>query len=95
METTWQVPAFDVARSEQRASRYAVCVFVLNEGEKVRKQLLQMRQFAGIADIIVADGGSTDEAFEGSILEEARVSALLVKTGSGKLSAQMRMAMAW
>jgi glycosyltransferase involved in cell wall biosynthesis len=95
MEPGWQIPSFEVAHSRRRANRHAVCVFVINEGDKVRKQLLAMKEFTGQADVIIADGGSTDGAFDGAILEDAEVTALLVKTGPGKLSAQMRMGLAW
>jgi dolichol-phosphate mannosyltransferase len=43
-------------------------------------------------DIIVADGGSTDDSLPHIFLRQQNVRALLTKTGSGKLSAQMRMA---
>ena len=90
-----QVPTYDVPFSRAKTHRYAICIFVINEGEKVRKQLLKMKPFIDLVDIVIADGGSTDGSFDGSILEEAGVTALLVKTGPGKLSAQMRMGLAW
>lgn len=95
MNPDWQVPAFDIPFERPRRNCYAVCVFVINEGEKVRKQLLRMKAFTEAVDVVIADGGSTDGSFDGGILEEAGVTALLVKTGPGKLSAQMRMGLAW
>jgi len=92
---SWEVPAFDIPFCREKRHRYAVCVFVINEGEKARKQLRKMASLAGAVDVIVADGGSTDGSFDGGILEECGVRALLVKTGPGKLSAQMRMALAY
>ena len=47
------------------------------------------------ADVVVADGGSTDGSLTPEIMAAADASALLVKTGPGKLSAQMRMGLAW
>ncbi len=95
MPLTAQIPSFDVRFSKPRSNRYAICVFVINEGEKVRKQLLRMKEFTKLVDIVIADGGSTDGSFDGGILDEAGVTALLVKTGPGKLSAQMRMGLWW
>ncbi len=95
LPTGTAVPSFDVVYRVEKRHRYAMCVFVINEGEKVRKQLLQMREYAKYVDIVLADGGSTDGSFDGGILEMANVTALLVKSGPGKLSAQMRMGLFW
>jgi hypothetical protein len=54
-----------------------------------------MAPLAEQADIIVADGGSTDDSLDVKTLGEFRLRALLVKRDVGKLSAQMRMAMAF
>src|SRR5690606_13311107 len=45
-----------------------------------------------IADIIIIDGGSTDGSLEPTALQSNGVRGLLVKTGPGKLSAQLRCA---
>lgn len=52
-----------------------------------------MTAYASTADVIVADGGSTDGSLDLDFLRETGVRTLLTKTGPGKLSAQMRMAM--
>jgi hypothetical protein len=54
-----------------------------------------MRPVSDQVDIIVADGGSSDGATEPSRLRSLNVNSLLVKTGPGKLSAQMRTALAF
>ena len=46
-------------------------------------------------DVIIADGGSTDGSLDEEYLRSMGVCALLTKKGPGKLSAQMRMAMAY
>ncbi|GAA2749812.1 glycosyltransferase family 2 protein [Amnibacterium kyonggiense] len=89
------VPAHDVTELAPRSSRYCVLVFVINEGEKVRRQLAGMSDLAAQVDVVVADGGSTDGSLDLPSLEEWRVRALLTKRGPGKLSAQMRMAFSW
>ena len=48
-----------------------------------------------IADIIIVDGGSTDGSLESEPLQQKQVRGLLVKTGPGKLSAQLRCAYAF
>lgn len=88
----YEVPVFTIAEYRQKQSRYCVMVFVLNEGEKILKQLARMCHLAKDIDIIIADGGSTDGVLIDDNLKPLNIKALLVKTDSGKLSAQMRMA---
>lgn len=91
----WQCPAFNVVEFVGKKNKYCICVFVINEGEKIKKQLINMKQYSKIVDIVVADGGSTDGSLELDFLKKQNIRALLTKTGPGKLSAQMRMAFAW
>ena len=86
------VPAYDAHVLRPKAADYCVCVFVINEGDRLRSQLRRMNSLVGRVDVVVADGGSTDGSTDLDFLHAAGVSALLVKTGPGKLSAQMRMA---
>lgn len=88
-----RAPTYRVDCQRPRRQRWAICVFVINEGEKVRKQLREMKAYGGFVDLIVADGGSTDGSLDADFMREVDAKALLVKTGPGKLSAQMRMAM--
>jgi dolichol-phosphate mannosyltransferase len=89
-----QVPSFDEFVFRPKSADYCVCVFVLNEDGKLHKQLEKMQALSGI-DIIIADGGSTDGSTAHDVLQRFGVNTLLVKTGPGKLGAQMRMAFAW
>lgn len=88
----YRVPAYRVDWQAPRARRWAICVFVINEGEKIRKQLRAMKTYGDRIDLIVADGGSSDGSLDPELMRECGAVALLVKTGPGKLSAQMRMA---
>ena len=89
------VPAYEQHVFHPRRHRYCIAVFVINEGERVRRQLREMAPLAEEIDIVVADGGSTDGSLALDSLAEFRLRALLIKRGPGKLSAQMRMAMAF
>jgi dolichol-phosphate mannosyltransferase len=89
------VPAHDRFVLADKSSRYAIAVFCINEGDRIRDQLARMAPLADAADIIVADGGSTDGSLDRHTLGNFRLRALLVKRDAGKLSAQMRMAMAF
>jgi dolichol-phosphate mannosyltransferase len=91
----WQVPEYSVEEFAPRRSKYAVCVFVIDEGERLASQLRKMRPIAEEVDIILADGGSTDGSTDRERLVPRGVNTLLVKRGPGKLSAQMRMALSF
>jgi dolichol-phosphate mannosyltransferase len=88
----WCVPDYAKTEFAPRAARYAICVFVINEGQRLLAQLERMRSWTADVDVIVADGGSTDGSTEHARLQSLGVNTLLVKTGPGKLGAQMRMA---
>jgi glycosyltransferase involved in cell wall biosynthesis len=89
------VPPFDVAILRPRTTRYVVVVPVLDEGMRIARQLARMAPLAKLADIVIADGGSRDGSVEPTRVGPHGVRAVLVKTGPGGLSAQMRMAMDW
>lgn len=90
-----EVPDFNAEVFHGRRSRHAVCVFVINEGERFLRQVSRMQAAGHGLDVIVADGGSTDGTMEPERLASLGVRAILVKRGPGKLSAQMRMALSW
>jgi dolichol-phosphate mannosyltransferase len=89
------IPAYERLVFRGRQYRYALVIPVLNEGERIRRQLALLRKMNPPLDIVVGDGGSTDGALDEAYLTEVGVRALLVKHGSGGLSAQLRMAYAW
>jgi dolichol-phosphate mannosyltransferase len=93
----WQVPAFDISLMLGRRFDACIVIPVINEGERIRRLLDRMKTLAigEAADIIIVDGGSSDGSLDLEFLREYSVRALLVKRGSGKLSAQLRCAYAF
>lgn len=91
----WQVPDYSVVELSPKATRYCVIIPVINEGERIRRQLEGMAESDPGADIVIADGGSQDGSLDLDFLKGCGVSALLTKTGPGRLSAQLRMGFAW
>lgn len=91
------IPTREIVSFEPRRTRYCVVVPVINEGERIARQLRAMQQESvnRQADVIIADGGSSDGSLSHDLLRETGVRTLLVKTGPGKLSAQLRMAYAY
>jgi glycosyltransferase involved in cell wall biosynthesis len=94
---SWQLPAFTIREWRVRRTRFAIGIPVLNEGPRIRGQLERMQRLGlgALADLVIADGGSTDGALEARFLEANGVRTLLVKTGPGRLSAQLRMFFAY
>ncbi len=93
----WRTPNFTISALKSRAARYAIVIPVINEGERIQKQLHEMAELGlhMAYDIIIVDGGSTDGSLEPEFLKKCGVCALLTKTGPGKLSAQLRCAYAY
>ena len=91
----WQLPKFSINEFSPQKSKYCICVFNLNEGEKFKQQITEMGTFDDILDIIIADGGSADDSINEDFLKQNQVNTLVIKTGDGGLSAQMRMAFAF
>jgi len=91
-----ELPAFRCEFWSGKASPMLVMIPVINEGERILSQLGRMRDLALGLDVLIIDGGSTDGSMEPMRLAgELGVTGLLVKTGPGRLSAQLRLGMAW
>jgi dolichol-phosphate mannosyltransferase len=97
VRASWQVPAFDIPLWLGRQQPWCVVIPVINEGERIKSLLSRMAvlKIDGIVDIIIVDGGSTDGSLGLESLQQKGVRGLLVKTGPGKLSAQLRCAYAF
>jgi glycosyltransferase involved in cell wall biosynthesis len=93
--SAWQLPAFTATVLAPRRHDHALVIPVINEGARIRAQLERLAQAAPPVDVAIADGGSTDGSLDPDMLRRTGVRALLVKTGPGRLSAQLRMAYAW
>lgn len=93
----WVVPAYTVTFWQGRSQNYCVIIPVINEGARIIDLLERMAAISvsSLADIIIVDGGSTDGSLEPERLERLGVRGLIVKTGVGKLSAQLRCAYAF
>lgn len=86
------VPSYTVTRLRDPRWPFALVIPVINENGRLTAQLARIRDAAPEVDIIIADGGSTDGSTELDTLRQLGVTTLLTKTGPGRLSAQLRMA---
>ncbi|MFL9928037.1 glycosyltransferase family 2 protein [Paraburkholderia sp. RL18-103-BIB-C] len=97
IRASWQVPAFKTLLWFGRQREACVVIPVINEGKRIRNLLARMSALgiSAQADIVIVDGGSTDGSLVEDFLRQHGVRALLLKTGPGKLSAQLRCAYAF
>ncbi len=91
------VPDFECEEYEKRKTKYCVCIPIINEGERIKKELERAKKanINQIADIIICDAGSTDGSTDEEVLKSFGVNTLLIKKGAGKQGAQLRMGIWW
>lgn len=87
----WQLPKFEVHEFKRKSTKYCICIPVLNEGNNIKKQLKRMLPYSKIADIIIADWGSTDGSTEKTFLKKMNVRTLLTLKSLGRQGTQLRM----
>lgn len=93
----WSVPDFTEHVFAAKRASCCLMIPVINEGDRIREELRQIHE-SGVSvslDVILADGGTTDGSLDEEFLRSVNVSALLIKKGPGRLSAQLRMGYAW
>lgn len=87
------VPDFTCTEYESRQHDYVVLIPIINEGCRIHEELrrAQLAVVYDVADLVICDGGSTDGCTNETTLKSLNVNTLLVKTGTGKQGAQLRM----
>jgi len=91
-----EVPAFERPMGSARRSDWLLVIPVINEGERLHRLLDRIRSLDihERLDLCVVDGGSNDGSVAVERMRSLGVHTLLVKTGPGRLSAQLRCAYA-
>ncbi len=92
---TREVPAFTTTEFFSKRNKYALIIPVINEGDRIKNQLHRSKSWLASVDAIIVDGGSTDGSLDQEYLSGTGIRTLLVKTGPGKLSAQIRVGLAY
>lgn len=94
-DTSWQLPDYKIYEFRKKQTKYCICIPVLNEGEKIKKQLKRLLPFSKIADIIIADWGSTDGSTDPKFIKKMGVRTLLTLKSPGRQGTQLRMGFAY
>ena len=91
------VPAFDCIEYQKKTKDYVLLIPIINEGDRIIKELRRAYKYhiSEFTDIVICDGGSTDECTEETRLRKLKVNTLLVKQDTGKQGAQLRMGIWW
>lgn len=91
------VPAFCCNEYRSKQTEYVVLIPVINEGERIKKELQRAKEaeIFRYADIVICDGGSTDNSLSSDLLKNLCVNTLLTKKSEGKQGAQLRMGIWW
>jgi glycosyltransferase involved in cell wall biosynthesis len=86
------IPDYDILEFKPRNKRFALVIPVINESYRIIEQLRKIKRFNPEVDVIIADGGSTDESIVFFQSGKHSIKTLLIKKSSGGLSSQLRMA---
>ncbi len=91
------VPDFKCKEYKKKKNKYCLCIPIINEGERIKKELeiAKKHNISNYVDIIICDGGSSDDSTNDNLLKSLDVNTLLIKEGPGKQGAQLRMGFWW
>jgi len=91
------VPDFECNEYDHKKTKYCLLIPVINEGNRILNELHRAKtaDINTLIDIIICDGGSSDGWTSADIHRQFGVNTLLIKAGTGKQGAQMRMGFWW
>jgi len=94
---SWQVPNYSTEEFFKKKTKYALIIPVFNEGKRIQKELQKLKLYSKQIDIIIADGGSTDNSTNQKLLKSLHVRTLLINTeqNKGGQGTQLRMALSY
>ena len=89
------VPRYEVISINNVNNNSCVIIPVINEGKRIINQLREIQKINDSFDVIICDGGSTDNSLDINLLKKLNITSLLLKKDKGKLSAQLLTAFDW
>lgn len=94
-QTIRVLPKFEQNIFFNKRNKYALLIPVIDEGIKIINQLKNIEKFKFDCDLVIADGGSSDNSIENILQKKYSVRAVLIKKSKGKLGSQLRMGYSW
>ncbi|WP_314329861.1 glycosyltransferase family 2 protein [Oribacterium sinus] len=91
------VPDFIEKIFGEKASNYVVLIPIINEGDRIISELRRAKKhkISKLVDIVLCDGGSVDGCTDEGKIKNLDVNTLLIKEGTGRQGAQLRMGIWW
>lgn len=86
------VPKYSQQIFQKPKSKYAIFIFVLNEGKRIIDQINKWSNYLSSYDLYIVDGGSIDNSNEKLDFYKSNTSGILIKEEDGGLSYQMLIA---
>ena len=87
------IPIYEISFLNKKFTNYCLIIPVLNEGKNIQNLLNKIfyNNLTDIIDVIIIDGGSTDNSLSDINLQK-KIRSLLIMKDQGKLSSQLRCA---
>jgi glycosyltransferase involved in cell wall biosynthesis len=86
------IPKYQSIALNKKTADIALVIPVINEGQRILNQLLQIQNGKYNVDVVIVDGGSNDGSFEEFHKSIYGITTLLVKQDTGALSTQLKIA---
>lgn len=86
-----KLPRHEYYNIAEKQNKYALCIPVINEGQKFITQLEEMEaaNISSFVDIFICDAGSTDGSTEIKTMKKYNVRALIIRKSPGHMSDQL------
>lgn len=92
-----EIPEYKEEIYFEKRQKYCLLIPLYNERERYSRQVMKMRKgnVFDKVDVIICDGGSDDGLTDGDFLKKSGHRALLVRSGAGRYSTDLRMGYSW
>ena len=88
----FEIPNFEIMYWDGKLTKYCLIIPVINEGKRIRRLIdkINKNEIANLIDILIVDGGSTDNSINENYFRKNNIKGILIKNEFGGLSSQLR-----